>query len=499
MFGSKLVPHSIETAWKASTDSRSWLLAATCAVLSMASLPSAMADVKLPSIFSDNMALQQGVPLKVWGWADEGEDVTVTIGSNTATTKATGGSWKVELPAIEKFGPTTFKVAGKNTIEPKNVIVADVWVCSGQSNMEWTVSRSMNAKEEIAAAKYPGIRVFMVPKVAANQPQKDINAKWIEVSPETISNVTAVGYYFGRDLHQKLDRPVGLINDAWGGTLCEAWTSADALAADAENADILKRGEAANKDEKQKNGPNRPSVLYNGMIAPIVPFSIKGAIWYQGESNAGRAEQYRKLLPTMIADWRKQWGQGDFPFYIVQLANYLAKTPEPVESAWAELREAQWLTGKNVPNAGTAIIIDIGEEKDIHPQNKQDVGKRLALLALKNTYGKDVPSQGPVYKSMTVEGNKIRLAFDHVHGGLKVAGDELRSFAVCGEDKKWAWANASIDGDTVVLVVPDSITKPVAVRYAWANNPDATLFNAAGLPAVPFRTDDFPGTTTGKK
>lgn len=492
------LPHFSELRSFTGAVSRGLALATVCALSSTAVLEEAWADVKLPSIFSDNMALQQGVPLKVWGWAEDGEEVTVTVGGQSAKTTAAGGKWKVELPPVEKFGPTTFKVAGKNTLEPKNVIIADVWVCSGQSNMEWPVARSNNAAEETAAAKYPSMRVFMVPKVAANEPKDDINARWIEVSPETIGGVTAVGYFFGRELHTTLDRPVGLINDSWGGTLCEAWTSAEPLAADADYAEILKRGEAANLDEKQKNGPNRPSVLYNGMIAPIVPYAIKGAIWYQGESNAGRAEQYRKLLPTMIADWRKQWGQGDFPFYVVQLANFLAKTEQPGESAWAELREAQWLTGLNVPHSGTAIIIDIGDEKDIHPQNKQDVGKRLAFLALKNTYGKEIPSQGPVYKSMSVDGNRVKLAFDHVHGGLIAKDGELKGFAVCGEDKKWVWAKATIEGETVVLEAAE-VAQPIAVRYGWANNPDATLFNKAGIPAPPFRTDDFPGTTTGKK
>lgn len=456
------------------------------------------ADVKLPSIFSDNMALQQGVPLKVWGWADNGEEVTVTAGSNTVKTIAKDGKWKVEVPALTNYGPVAFKVSGKNTLEPKNVIVADVWLCSGQSNMEWTVSRSDNAAEETANAKYPSIRVFMVPKVASNEPKEDIAAKWIEVSPETIPNVTAVGYFFGRELHKTLDRPIGLINDSWGGTLCEAWTSAEPLAADPDYAAILARGEAANKDEKQKNSPNRPSVLYNGMIAPIVPYGIKGAIWYQGEGNTGRAEQYQKLLPTMIADWRKQFGQGDFPFYVVQLANFLARDNAPVESAWAELREAQWLTGVNTPNAGTAIIIDIGEEKDIHPKNKQDVGKRLAYLALKNTYGKDIPSQGPVFKKLTVNGNKAHVSFDHVHGGLVSKGDELKGFAICGEDKKWVWAKATIEGDTVVLEAKE-VAQPVAVRYGWANNPEVSLYNKAGLPAGPFRSDNFKGVTTGNK
>lgn len=352
-------------------------------------------------------------------------------------------------------------------------------------------------------------------------------------SPETVPGFSAVGYFFGRELHKELNVPIGLIHTSWGGTPAESWTRRGALESVPDCMPILERFDEAmakypeakkkydesmiawKEDVKKakaegKNPPRRPGApfgpgnphspagLYNAMIAPLIPYSIGGAIWYQGESNAGRAYQYRKLFPAMITNWRKDWGQGDFPFLFVQLANFMAVDPEPVDSAWAELREAQLMT-LALPNAGMAVIIDIGEARDIHPKNKQDVGKRLALWALGKSYGKKQVYSGPIYKSKRTEGNKITLEFEHVGGGLAAGGGEpLKGFAVAGADRKFVWADAKIDGNTVIIS-SDEVSEPAAVRYGWANNPVCNLYNKEGLPASPFRTDDWPGVTVNNK
>jgi len=471
------------------------------ALASQVLVSSGWADVKLPAIFGDNMCLQQGRDLPVWGWADPGEEVTVTIGS--ASQKATAGEdgrWKVKLEPVETYGPVEVKVSGKNEILIKNVIVGDVWICSGQSNMEWPVAASNNPQEEIANANYPKIRIFKVMRKTALEPQTDVVGQWVECSPQTIADKSAVGYFFGRELHQRLDnRPIGLINTSWGGTIAEAWTSAETLQAEPEYKAILDRAAALNSDSvKNGNNPNRASVLYNAMIAPLIPYAIRGAIWYQGESNASRAYQYRTLMPDMIGDWRKQWGQGDFPFFMVQLANFMKKEEAPTESAWAELREAQLLTAEETPHVGMAVIIDIGEANDIHPRNKQDVGKRLAISAMNIAYGKDLVHKGPTYQSLERKGGKIRLNFHNTGSGLVAKGDKLTGFAVCGKDMTWHWADATIDG-TSVIVSSKEVPEPFAVRYGWANNPDCNLYNAEGLPASPFRTDTFDGVTINNK
>ena len=468
------------------------------------------ADVKLPVIFSDHMVLQQGIELPFWGWAEPGEEVTVTVAGKSVTTKASDkGKWSVKAPAIAEFGPVAVKIAGKNVIELKDVLSGDVWLCSGQSNMEWSIEHSGNPQAELAAANYPNMRFIQIPKVPSTEPLPDGKHPWTLVTPENVAGLTgqggkygqgglsAVGYYFARELQAALNHPIGLIHDTWGGTICEAWTSESTLKNDGDYAEILSRTATQNADPNQAGNPNRACVLYNGMLEPIRPFAIKGAIWYQGESNAGRAYQYRKLFPAMIADWRKQWGQGDFPFLFVQLAAFMKRLDEPADSAWAELREAQTMALSS-PKTGMAVTIDIGDAVDIHPKNKQDVGKRLALNALSIAYGKDNVAAGPLYRSMTVEGNKIRIQFHNVDGGLAAQGEKLTGFAICGADRKFVWADAKIDGDSV-LVSAESIKEPIAVRYAWADNPDCNLINKLGLPASPFRTDDFPGTTANNK
>jgi sialate O-acetylesterase len=358
---------------------------------------------------------------------------------------------------------------------------------------------AQNHHEEIADAKLPSIRVFKVDRSTARTPQTNLEGHWVVCSPETAGEFSAVGYFFARELHLKLKRPIGLLQAALGGANCEAWISQGALRSDDDFARILVRSDQANADPAQANNPNRASVLYNGMIAPLLSYPIKGAIWYQGESNAARAFQYRKLFPALIGDWRRAWGQGDFPFLFVQLANYKSDKSKPdqlivpEESAWAELREAQAKT-LAVPNTGMAVTIDLGDPNDINPKNKKPVGSRLALSAFQIAYGQDVIASGPVYKSMKVVGKEIHLDFLHLGGGLAVHGDALSGFAIAGADKKFVWATARIDDNRVVVTSTD-IEQPIAARYAWGDNPDCNLFNKAGLPAVPFRTDEWPGVT----
>jgi sialate O-acetylesterase len=493
------------------------------------------ADVRLPSVISDNMVLQQGKSVPIWGWADPCETVTVTGSWGSGkweTTADQDGKWMVKIDSGKAGGPYEMTVAGKNTVTLKNILVGEVWVCSGQSNMEFTLKQAKNSAQEIADANnYPQIRSFNVGKKVIYTPMYNCSGKWQVCSAQTAGNFTAVGYFFGRELNTQLNVPVGLIHTSWGGTPAESWMSKEYLENDQNFQPILKRFEEASANypelkkkyqmERQKYdsiaaklraegkplpprpeepiGPGHaysPMGLYNGMIVPILPYGIRGAIWYQGESNAWRAYQYRTLFPAMIKNWRDAWHQGDFSFLFVQLANYDEVNPEPVESDWAELREAQLMT-LSVPNTGMAVAIDIGE-KDIHPKNKQDVGKRLALWALAKTYGKNMVYSGPIYRLMEVQGNKAVLHFENIGGGLVVKGDSLKGFAIAGADKKFVWADARIEGSTVV-VSSDKVSVPVAVRYAWAKNPVCNLYNKEGLPATPFRTDTWPGITYGRR
>ena len=500
----------------------------------LAAVSSAVADVSLPAVIGDHMVLQQEAAVPIWGTADPGERVTVTLGKQQVSAVADeGGKWQVTLKAPRAGGPYEMTVSGKNSIALKDILSGEVWVCSGQSNMAMSVRRSNNPEREIASADYPKIRLFAVKRIVADQPLTDVTGVWAACDSQTVANFSAVGYFFGRDLHKTLKVPIGLIHTSWGGTPAEAWTSRPTLEAGADFQPILDRWAKAlenypkakeeydqklaqwkedvekAKAEGQKpprrpgaprgpGHPHMPSGLYNGMIAPLLPYAIQGAIWYQGESNAGRAHQYRTLFPTMIVDWRRAWGQGDFPFLFVQLANFKAEKPEPGESDWAELREAQTMT-LELPKTGMAVIIDIGEADDIHPKNKQDVGRRLALAARSVAYGQKLTYSGPMYKTMSVEGNKVRLSFDHIGGGLVArGGDGLKGFAVAGADSQFVWAEAKIDGKSIV-VWSDQVASPVAVRYAWADNPACNLYNKEGLPALPFRTDDWPGVTFGKR
>ncbi|HPO16282.1 MAG TPA: sialate O-acetylesterase [Candidatus Hydrogenedentes bacterium] len=496
---------------------------------------SALGNVSVPNIIGDHMVLQEGLKIPIWGKADPGEMVTVTLDKNTEQAVADDkGSWCVRLPKMKAGGPYEMGISGKaNSLCIKDILVGEVWMGSGQSNMQWTVSNSNNAAQEIANANYPSIRLFDVERTVATQPKDNCNGSWKVCSPESIPEFSAVLYYFGRELFTVLRVPMGLIHTSWGGTPAESWASRPTLASDPDLNVIVQRwdkilaeypaakqaydqalgewekaaekAKAEGQPEPQKpgapQGPDHPWLaagLYNSMIAPLVPYAVKGSIWYQGESNAGRAYQYRKLFPAMIEDWRKSWGQKSFSFYFVQLANFTDVLPEPGDSDWAELREAQTMTLK-LKDTGMATIIDIGEAKDIHPRNKQDVGKRLALNALSNDYGKDVVFSGPMYTSVKFKGNEAIITFKYTDGGLQTRnGEFLKGFSIAGADKKFVWANATIQGKKVVVSSPH-VNEPASVRYAWANNPVCNLYNGAGLPALPFRTDDWPGITVNKK
>jgi sialate O-acetylesterase len=508
----------------------------------------ARADVKPHALFSEGMVLQRGMNCPVWGTADPGEKVAVRLeakmpfsihNSSAAAIAGQDGKWKTTLPIPTDItgGPYTLTIQGKNTITLKDVYVGEVWVCSGQSNMEWPLRAAHNGEESIRQSANSKIRLFTVPKKTSDKPLTEVNAKWQECKPETVGGFTAVGYFFGRDLQKSLDVPVGLIHTSWGGTVAEAWTTRAALADDPAlrgmiekdatggetaqanyekalkkyEADLTTYKEAAAKaKEKGENppraprrpvdpsrNPNRPCVLYNAMIHPLQPYAIKGAIWYQGESNAGRAHQYRTLFPAMIQSWRKTWKQGEFPFLFVQLAPYMKIVSEPQDSAWAELREAQLLTSLNLKNTGMAVITDVGNPNDIHPKKKEPVGARLALAALALGYGKDIEYSGPVYDKMKVVDSKAVLSFKHVGKGLEAKDGPLNGFTIAGADRKFYNAKAEIQGDTV-LVWCDKVTQPAAVRFGWANCPVVNLWNKDGLPATPFRTDDFPMVTGPK-
>ncbi len=471
------------------------------------------AELKLHALFSDGMVLQSDFASPVWGTVEPGEEITVSIAGQKKSAKAgADGKWSVKLDPLKSGGPHELTVAGRNSITVRDVLVGEVWICSGQSNMEWTVNGSLNPADEKAAATYPKIRHFLVPKKQAETPQADVVGAWKLCSPETVGGFTAVGYFFGRELHQKLGVPIGLIHTSWGGTAAEVWTSKRVL----EGTELLKplvesyakrmenyekqtagfkeateKAKAEGKPAPKAPGkPMMPSCLYNGMIANVLPYGIKGAIWYQGESNAGRAKEYQTLFPAMIKNWREDWGQGDFPFGFVQLANFKARKNQPADSDWAELREAQTMT-LSLPKTGMAVIIDIGDAADIHPKNKQDVGRRLALWAQSQVYGKELVYSGPLFDSVKVEDGKLRVAFKHAGSGLQAKGEKLTGFAVAGEDREFVWADAKIDGNSVV-VSSEKVSKPVAVRYAWADNPECNLYNKEGIPASPFRSDTWP-------
>lgn len=492
------------------------------------------ADVKLPKLLSDGLVLQQGVKLNIWGNADPGERVSVTMQDQHASAVADDtGRWQVKLGPLSPGGPFKLTISGKNTLVLHDVLVGEVWVCSGQSNMEMPVAPApggwslgvLNYQDEIARADYPTLRMFTVQHAVAGEPQTDVQGNWVAAQGEAISNFSATAYFFGRDLQKALNVPVGLIHSSWGGTTAEAWTSRGTLEADPEFKSILDDGakllstypkifqdydqqlarwqqesdkaEAAgtvvpavpNLPKDPRADPALPSGLFNGMVMPLAPYTIRGVIWYQGESNSDRPFQYRKLFPAMIRDWRQAWGEGDFPFLFVQLANWGVHT---LKWRWPELREAQSMA-LSLPKTGMAVTIDIGDGSNIHPQNKQEVGYRLSLAAQGVAYGRDVVYSGPTLESMKVEGGVIRLLFRHADGGLIAKSQSIinvSGFEIAGDDRKFVGADARIEGDTVV-VSSDEVAHPVAIRYAWGMNPRPSIYNHAGLPASPFRTDQW--------
>jgi len=482
----------------------------------------ALAEVKLPALIAEHMVVQRDLPVHVWGTSAPNETVSVTFrGETRSASPDEFGRWSLYLPAGAAGGPFELTVKASNTITLKDVLVGDVWVASGQSNMEMAMHGVANAKDEIAAANYPQIRLFRALNRVSDHPLEDIAAHtWAATTPETVDEFSAAAYFFGRELHRKYGVPVGLIESNWGGTPAEAWTSMTSLGADAslmpvfaewgkmmrdQATTLLERDRQIKEWEQSvatakaegKPAPGRPwypnqdncwqpAGLFNAMIAPLTRFPIRGAIWYQGESNAGpeRAPLYAHLFQTMIQDWRRAWGQGDFPFLFVQIANF--KTGP--EAMWPEVRDAQ-RQALSLANTGMAVTIDIGEATNIHPLNKQEVGRRLALAGEAISYGDKIEYSGPLFRQATVEGDAMRVWFDHAAGGLKAKGDAVLGFEVAGSNGKFVEAQARIDGATVVVSAP-SVNEPKHVHYAWKDVPVCNLFNAENLPASPFRSEE---------
>ena len=508
------------------------------ALVALASAADVRAEVSLPDVLSDSMVLQRGVGVPVWGRAEPGESVTVSFAGQTKkTTAGTDGRWRVWLdPLRANATAQVLTVSGKNRIELKDVLVGEVWLVAGQSNMQFTLAETREAKEAIAAASHPEIRLFNVSRQVAFKHRPPPLATWKATTPESVRDFSAAGYYFAVEIRKELGVPVGIINSSYGGSQAEAWTPVEYLNANPELKATVERTKVWDEErprvkveyaeqikrwreeaDKARAAGARPSPsppvpdalreyriassIYDGMVEPLIPFPVRGAFWYQGESNEARAEQYGTLLPTMIRAWRERWGQGDFPFGIVQLPNYRDPKDEPADEAWSHLREWQRRTARSTKNAGLIVTIDVGEARDIHPKNKLDVGRRMARWALAEVYGRKLTPTGPMFKSMKVGGSKIVLTFEDVGAGLKIRdGDRLQEFAVAGEDRKWHWAEARIVGKDRVEVWSKDVPRPVAARYAFNNNPRRpNLTNDTGLPAAPFRTDDWPDPTAGKR
>lgn len=474
----------------------------------------------LPRLFSDNMVLQQGVAVPIWGWGREGDMVTVEFRSQHVTTRVKNGEWLVKLSNLKAGGPDTLTITGSTTIRYTNVLVGEVWLASGQSNMEFPLAKAFASEGDLANSKNPKIHLLKVPKTRLEWPTNDIGAGWTECNPQTVPNFSAVEFYFARDLQKDLHVPIGVIESDWGGTPIESWTQSELLRSKPEYRDEVfgawniaqdmyeralvnyakKKAEAKASGAEFTNAaprrPWKPGELFNGMIAPLAGYAIKGVLWYQGESNAGNeadAWLYHSLLPDMIRDWRAVWEQGNFPFLLVQLAPYRSIKPKPSASPWASVREAQLQAAETLPNVGMAVITDVGDEHNIHPTLKRPVGARLALAARGIAYHEQVEYSGPVFKQAKVENDEIVLTFTHVDGGLETIGGEapLAGFSICGTNGVFAWAGAEIRGQDQVVVRSPDVPEPVAVRYGWADYPVVNLGNKTGLLASPFRTDDF--------
>ena len=497
----------------------------------------ARAEVWLPKVFGSQMVLQQDKPMVIWGWGQPNETVTVQIATESQKAAANErGEWKAALPAMKAGGPYSLTVTGSSTVRFEGVMVGEVWLCSGQSNMEMGIGAARDGQQEIAAADHPGIRLLKVPKLWKAEPQNDMEGTWKVCSPKTVaeggwSGFTAVGYYFGREIHKKLGVTVGLIDASWGGTRIEPWTPPEGFAAVPalkQEYELLQLGDPHAPAHQQRlkqilndvegwlaaaqqalvacsNVPTMPTypaellpprelqqrtVLYNGMIHPLQPFALRGALWYQGESNGNEGMLYAERMKALIGGWRQVWGEGDFPFYFVQIAPFIyGHKPEVIGEFWEAQAAAQ-----AVPNSGMVVITDIGNLKDIHPANKQEVGRRLALWALANTYGqKELVYSGPTFNAMSVEGDKLKLTFDHVGGGLASRdGKPLDWFEIIDADEGgFVKAEAKIDGSTVLLSAPD-VKHPVAMRFAWSMLAEPNFMNADGLPAGAFRAGTVP-------
>lgn len=514
------------------------------------------AAVRVPAIIGEHMVLQAGANTPLWGWADPGEKVTVTVGAARASTVAgPDGKWRVVFTDLQPGDtPVRVSIAGENLLVFENVLIGDVWLCSGQSNMALplrrVVGRDAGDPRGLGQASHPLIRVFKLPKETCLEPQADCRGSWAVCTPESAREFSATGYFFGREIQRNAKIPVGLINACRGGSSGQMWTSLEGLQSEPALATYVAQARAATADYPQRrqryldwkaqaarwpetlqrweddaararaagNEPppkpappeadvgrpvgmdpweddvmNSPTVLFNGMISPLIPFGIKGAIWYQGEGNADEWDLYRTLFPALVRDWRARWGRGDFPVYAVQLSSFGPPRDRPGESNWAAFREVQAELQEIVTNSGIAVTIDIGCATDIHPLSKEEVGRRLSLVALARTYGHAIEYSGPRYERMEVARGTVRLHFTHAGAGLVAkGGGPLERFAVAGADRAFVWADAAIDGETVVVSSP-GVPSPVAVRYAWDFNPDGcNLCNAAGLPALPFRTDSWP-------
>lgn len=478
------------------------------------------------------MVLQRELENPIWGTAHPGDTIEISIAGKTVSTRANkDGNWRTKIAALPAGGPHTLRVSGKNEVQIKDVLVGEVWMCSGQSNMAWTVNNSNRAEVEIASANFPEIRMITVQKNGTQIPQNNIEGEWTVCSPKTVGDFSAVGYFYGRRLHTALEVPIGLINNAWGGSSAEAWVPRDTLEADGSYHDMLnywdKRIAEFDQEKHQAyiqkyeqwiakgrlaprmrapsslddpRGRKRPANIYNGMVYPTQGYGMKGVIWYQGESNADRAAQHLQLFPLLVKTWRERWQQGNFPFYWVQLADFGMETDKPGDDSWAEFRDSQTSSLDVIPNSGQAVIIDLGEGRDIHPRNKQSVADRLVRWPLVNDYGFEMASQSPRYKSMTVNGSKVRITLEYVSSGGLWSFDtkEIVGFSIAGKDQKFVWAQARILDKNTIEVWSDELSEPVAVRYGWSKNPRVNLYDRNGLPVTPFRTDEWEWLSEGK-
>ena len=483
------------------------LTQALALALTLALTISARAELKLPAVIGDHMVLQQKQNLRIWGWADPGDKITVTLaGKKAKATTDKDGRWVAKLGKFKAGGPHELVVSTgdgeSRTIQ--DVLIGEVWVCSGQSNMEWSVKHGIeNGENHAAEANHPQIRLFDIANTTADEPRDDVQGQWTPCTPEAMTTFSAVGYFFGRKLHQELGVPIGLIGSNWGGTIAEAWTSPEALEREKRLAETVEQlASAGARAANPQANPNRPSVLYNAMIAPITNYAIRGAIWYQGESNVPRAAEYQIAFPTLIKSWRDAWGDRNLPFLYVQIAPF--KYSSAFNNAFGVneyglplLWDAQLHTLERVDNVGMVVVHDVGNVDDIHPRNKLVVGERLANWALEDTYDRDFPVSGPIYDDWEVRGDKIEIEFFHEGAGLATRdGKPPTHFEIAGEDRVFHPATAKINSDDTVLVHSDAVKKPRAVRFAWHETAEPNLINREGLPASPFRTDDWPVDTT---